>query len=114
MERLLWQQTLGHFHTLRKTSCHLDYDPVILQVNHFSASARTQGPTEAHSALSPAAAAAQLRHWLGRPSPGQSPPSDHSIRQSSQQSSSFPGGLPPGRGDQSYHSQTCAKGEPFQ
>lgn len=79
---------------------------VIQQVNQVRASARTQAPTGAPSALCPAPAAALLRHWLGPPSPGCSPPSDHSIRPSSRQNSSFPVGLPPsphkggGGGDQ--------------
>lgn len=91
MKWLLWQWTLGHFHTENASCC----DPVIQQVHQVSASTRTQAPTETPSALSPAAAAALLQQQLGPPSPGHSPPSDHSTRPSFQQNSSFPEGLPP-------------------
>lgn len=99
VEWLLWQRS--YFCALRMLPA---VCAVIQQVNQVRASARTQAPTEAPSALCPAPAAALLRHWLGPPSPGCSPPNDHSIRPSSQQNSSFPVGLPPsphkGEGDQ--------------
>lgn len=87
---LPWQRS--HFRALRMLPA---FCAGIQQVDQVRASARTQAPTEAPSALCPAPAAAPLRHWLGPPSPGCSPPSDRSIRPSSRQNSSFPGGLPP-------------------
>lgn len=87
---LLWQRS--YFRALRTLPA---VCAVMQQVDQVRASARTQAPTEAPSALCPAPAAALLRHWLGPPSPGCSPPSGHSIRPSSRQNSSFPVGLPP-------------------
>lgn len=64
-------------------------------VKQVSASPRTQAPTEAPCAPSPIQAGAQLRHWLGPPSPRRSPPNGRSTRSFAQLNASFPGGRPP-------------------
>lgn len=66
-------------------------------VKQVSVSPRTQAPTEAPCAPSPIRAGAQLRHWLGPPSPRRSPPNGRSTRPFAQLNASFPGGRPPSR-----------------
>lgn len=89
--------------TVRLSSAHantsgrlVQHEPVELS-RQVSSSARTQAPTEAPPAPSPVRPGAQLRHWLGPPSPRRSPPNGRSTRPSARLTVLSPVGRPPGQ-----------------